>query len=286
MHFKIAGFKIHLAALLALLFVVVLFAYVTLRASFLGVVALFLLVAAVFSDLLPGGETDREHKGKKTKAGGASGSSASGEWKKLALEICVTLVVAVAAWFALCFALQTSSPLNVVTSCSMLPNLERGDFIILQGGDVKAPQVVLSTPLSQASAKYFLSQCAAVTLGVGNNGSNGDVGDCVSGVEVNGVFFPSRNDNDIVVYDAGAHGLIIHRVLAKIVATDGTYYLTKGDNNRVVDQQPGTGIYPVPQDAVKGRVIGRIPFLGYFKLLLFFQFDFPPGCDSTLKYLG
>ena len=105
------------------------------------------------------------------------------------------------------------------------------------------------------------------------------------GVEVNGVYFPARNENDVVVYEAqpAEYGLIIHRVLAKINASDGVFYLTKGDNNAAADQQSGISL--VPESAVKGRVIGRIPFIGYFKLLLFLQFDFPPGCDRNLKYL-
>ncbi|MFH0973912.1 MAG: hypothetical protein V1817_03965, partial [Candidatus Micrarchaeota archaeon] len=108
---------------------------------------------------------------------------------------------------------------------------------------------------------------------------------CVSGVEVNGVYFPARNDNDVVVYEAqpAEYGLIIHRVLAKISASDGVFYLTKGDNNAAADQQSGISL--VPESTVKGRVIGRIPFIGYFKLLLFLQFDFPPGCDRNIKYL-
>ncbi len=288
MYFEFRGFKIHAAAVLGALALACLAAYASFRASFLGVAALAFLAAAVVVDLfLPAGETK---SGKARKDRGQTAQARS-DFKKLGIEIGLTIAIAIAAWLGLCFFLQTSSPLNVVTSCSMLPNLQRGDFIILQGGGVTTQEVVLPFSISKASAKYYISNCVWLPLGGSQNAENAETAGsgtqfkCVSGVEVNGVYFPARNENDVVVYEAqpAEYGLIIHRVLAKINASDGVFYLTKGDNNAAADQQSGISL--VPESAVKGRVIGRIPFIGYFKLLLFLQFDFPPGCDRNLKYL-
>jgi hypothetical protein len=208
----------------------------------------------------------------------------------------------------------------------MLPSLERGDFVVLQGGGVNAFEASVPFRLRNAFtqsvaldargqgkryyltystflvdedgepgsfANYSFADCVRVPLGSSANAASaataasGELQACASGASVNGVFFDARdNENDVVVYEAqpAQYGLVIHRVLARLRAPDGVFYLTKGDNNQFADQQLGISV--VPESAVKGRVIGRIPFVGYFKLLLFGQFEFPPGCDSTLRYLN
>jgi len=210
----------------------------------------------------------------------------------------------------------------------MLPVLQRGDFIVLQGGGVNAFEANVSFPLGNAAtqsialdarkqgkryylryttildssnglapasapasfANYSFSDCVRVPLSSGSGNAINDSGAgleaCTSGVTVDKVVFEASNSNDVIVYEAQPpeYGLIIHRVLAKLKASDGTFYLTKGDNNQFADQQLGISV--VPESAVKGRVVTRIPLVGYFKLLLFMQFEFPQGCDSTLKRLN
>lgn len=48
-------------------------------------------------------------------------------------DIFITIGCAVALWIVLIIALQTTSPINAVASCSMLPNLQKGDMIVLHG---------------------------------------------------------------------------------------------------------------------------------------------------------
>jgi hypothetical protein len=320
MRFKLFGFKIHSSLVLGAAALLCLAAYVSLHSPVFGVAAVALLVVAVAVDLLFSGE------GEGARAGGKNSRKPRGEWKRLAIEVGATIAVAVAAWLALCVALQTSSPLNVVTSCSMLPSLERGDFVVLQGGGVNAFEASVPFRLRNAFtqsvaldargqgkryyltystflvdedgepgsfANYSFADCVRVPLGSSANAASaataasGELQACASGASVNGVFFDARdNENDVVVYEAqpAQYGLVIHRVLARLRAPDGVVYLTKVDNNQFADQQLGISV--VPESAVKGRVIGRIPFVGYFKLLLFGQFEFPPGCDSTLRYLN
>lgn len=55
-------------------------------------------------------------------------------------ETLIALVLALLVWFGSGFLLQTSSPLNAIVSCSMLPHLDRGDMVILNGDRVQAPQ--------------------------------------------------------------------------------------------------------------------------------------------------
>lgn len=46
------------------------------------------------------------------------------------------MFLAIVVYQALGFALSTPDPIVVVVSCSMLPNLDRGDLLVLQGVDV------------------------------------------------------------------------------------------------------------------------------------------------------
>lgn len=59
------------------------------------------------------------------------------------LEIVIAVVLVVVFWFGLKALLHTNYPLDVVPSCSMLPQLKRGDLILLQGvndvTELKAP---------------------------------------------------------------------------------------------------------------------------------------------------
>jgi len=52
-------------------------------------------------------------------------------------------------------------------------------------------------------------------------------------------------------------------------------------NNTVLDQENGRFAFVAEKD-VKGRVVLRIPYVGYLKLFLFLQFEVPQGCDSVL----
>ncbi|HNT60520.1 MAG TPA: S26 family signal peptidase, partial [Candidatus Bilamarchaeaceae archaeon] len=48
-------------------------------------------------------------------------------------DILVSLIAILAIWFAAMVVMQTPVPLNAVVSCSMLPNIERGDMVLVQG---------------------------------------------------------------------------------------------------------------------------------------------------------
>ncbi len=54
-------------------------------------------------------------------------------FKKNIIEIVAAVLIVVVFWFSLKAVLQTNYPLDVVPSCSMLPQLKRGDLIILHG---------------------------------------------------------------------------------------------------------------------------------------------------------
>jgi signal peptidase I len=69
-------------------------------------------------------------------------------FKRNAIEIIAAVLIVVVFWFSLKALLHTSYPLDVVPSCSMLPQLKRGDLILLQGVNnitrISAPVIKLN----------------------------------------------------------------------------------------------------------------------------------------------
>lgn len=53
--------------------------------------------------------------------------------KKSIFDIATAIGAAVVVWLILVFLLQTSAPVDAVSSCSMLPALHRGDLVVLHG---------------------------------------------------------------------------------------------------------------------------------------------------------
>ena len=74
------------------------------------------------------------------------------------------------------------------------------------------------------------------------------------------------------------------------ISADGRYYyVTRGDNNPVLDIQVydyGTGLtnHPAPDGNARGKVVMRVPLLGYFKLFIsgFLQED--SQCRTQLQF--
>lgn len=118
-------------------------------------------------------------------------------------------------YFILQITLNTETPMVVVISNSMSPQINKGDLLFVQGRDPEDIKV-----------------------------------------------------GDIIVFDA--HDLwsgapdepIVHRVI-EIDEKDGKlYFVTKGDANEYKDDKP------VPEDHVIGVVIGKIPYIGWIKIVL------------------
>ena len=242
--------------------------------SFLGLACFLSIVYLVFTDVLP---TKKESK-----------NISQPLW-----ELAKTIGLAIAAWILICIVLQTGKPMNVVTSCSMLPVLHRGDLVFLQGGQIAAQNVVLNSSIMQSNLEF--SQCNVHYL----NGSE-STAPCLSSLTLNGNQYPAKTQNDIIIYEAdpAIYGSIIHRAMLNVTFGNSSYLLTKGDNNPGMDQQ--SGIKPVSQDRINGKVMLVIPAIGYLKVFLFAGFDFlfrlptldfgyalsafdaPAGCDYLL----
>jgi len=124
-------------------------------------------------------------------------------------------------YFIMQIALNTKTPMVVVVSGSMEPNLSRGDLLFLRGKDAE-------------------------------NIKNGTI---------------EGKEGDIIVFNA--RGLwvnapsdpIVHRVIDKMYDNEWLF-LTKGDAN------PSEDAAWVPETRILGVVAGRIPYIGWVKIVL------------------
>ena len=214
------------------------------------------------------------------------------------VDIIVYLFLAVAIYHILGWALNTPVPISTVTSGSMEPTLYRGDVVIVQGVNIKDLHVPV-VEISKDIKNVMLSDIAEITYAA--------PGYCDALLQPNHTLYVKcpqteqirfknttsgpktidiNRDGEIIVYHSDyLQKDIIHRAVVKIKTPEGWYVLTKGDNNStntMIDQdciQKIDGyrldhpwcitLYPTPQSEVKGKVLFKIPYIGYIKLLLF-----------------
>jgi signal peptidase I len=260
-------------------------------------------------------------------------------WKHEAVDTFLALIVALLLWFGVSFLLNTSTPVSGVVSCSMKPNLQRGDFVIVQGAAPLGYAITLTKNDLEAlnrgiasvefngssmnvsgsmysfcsynpghtwcaeflkTPEYFKERIGPFaynykSCSVAYDGGRIGSGPCVVSVDFNNRTYFANFSHDIIVYEPGKDQLfglfgdIVHRVFF-IAEVDGAkYYIAKGDNNPVFDIQmylpsSALGNLPVPQNKVKGKLVGRVPLLGYFKLLLHFYVQEDQQCTWQLNY--
>ena len=256
--------------------------------SLIGLAAFLSLAYLVASDFFSSDVPDHDAKEKSDVAGAAK-------------DIAISLGAAIAAWLLLSVALNTSKPMNVVTSCSMLPVLHRGDLVFLQGGNnynmpienIKSPVTQSNIGLGTCTRNYF--------------DGHTDTATCMANVSVNGRTYSATNlSNDIIVYEPLLSrtglpypDLIIHRAVIMLNHDNITAVLTKGDNNDAFDQ---AGMFmPAAPSRIDGKVVMIVPAIGFLKIFLFAGVDFlvrlpslnianalsafdaPAGCDSVLS---
>ena len=196
--------------------------------------------------------------------------------------IVFSFVFAYVLYSILGFALQTTSPLVIVVSGSMLPTMARGDVVILHGVDgshLNVPEIVLDGVDVGHSSLLELANLIPDDEGGWDVvfKQNGQI-----------VHVPKRGESDIIVYESTYKQLeIIHRAVVKIRSNGNYFVLTKGDNNPSFDQDCGfveelllpggpqittskscPSPYPVSLKDVRGKALVWVPYIGYVKLLL------------------
>jgi hypothetical protein len=265
-------------------------------------------------------------------------------WKHELLDTVLALAAAFAIWISASFVLNTSSPISAVVSCSMLPNLYRGDFVVLQGAQPDSYHISMterefadfsagtptllwngtSTRVNGSAYAYcgpsnpgayaplcraFVSDPASVeevsgpftyrysTCSINYTDKGATVyGPCLTSVAFHGAEYPMNLSHDVIVYKSdpgnyyGLIGDIVHRAVFTVDVNGDEYYLTKGDNNPIMDNQVfdyekyRMGNQPIPARNVRGKVIARIPILGYYKLVLSLYFQEDAQCNTLMGY--
>lgn len=168
----------------------------------------------------------------------------------------------------------SSTPLVIVYSASMEPNLYRGDIIALSSvrdGMDFGQKVILSQNIKNVPTYLFVEP-------VFDKSNNLTTVKFSNGQEV--LYNPVSR---IIVYPAFPSNMpIIHRTIAHISAPDGEFVLTKGDNevtNPAYDQdcgkiingrtdKPCITLYAIPVKEIQGVAFFNIPKLGCAKLWL------------------
>jgi len=86
----------------------------------------------------------------------------------------------------------------------------------------------------------------------------------VQGLDPSEINAAPRPEGDIIVFrrSLSSSSLIVHRAIAKKNEGNIWYFETKGDNNTISDGW-------IPEQNVIGKVVGRVPLLGY--IALFFE---------------
>ena len=222
--------------------------------------------------------------------------------KNSTIEFAVNLFFA--AFFAIAiysiagFLLSTDVPGAIVFSYSMLPVLSRGDFIALQGVNAEqlnTPAVDLNFSVKDKHLKDYATTYCSFTESYGNPN---ELATCDSFLQLyikqeipidsfttrkivfkNNQVLDLDTTGDITLYYSGLSGKqIIHRSVAKLNAEDGIFIFTKGDSpsNPIIDQDYPLSYennaitsFATPVSEIKGRIILRIPLIGYAKIIIF-----------------
>ena len=184
--------------------------------------------------------------------------------------------------------LGTASPMVIVVSGSMEPFFYRGDVILLVGASpdqIRVQEITLKrTTLDKIRSRdYVESHCFGEPfrellpcdsyLALLAQRKISDTDFAVKELRfADGQTLRLDKEGDVLVYFSEAlQQPIIHRAVAKLKAGDGVYFLTKGDSvhNPLIDQETHIIQSALPAREVQGKMVFKIPLLGYVKLLLF-----------------
>ena len=200
-----------------------------------------------------------------------------GDYVRNVVELVIAIGVILLFWFALKFALNTNYPLDVVPSCSMLPNLHRGDMILLQGtggsAGIKAPVIDVSAAaynnmVNNMSSEQLLCVAYSKAGGMTNVSQtlmpNYSVG-LYQNIAGRQVIVPQEDQTGLITYTCGvrrlqfADGVIENEVYTSAITIAGTTIMGDANNTRVVYQTvPWDAFYRLGDRYVVHRVYAII----------------------------
>ncbi|MDD5022881.1 MAG: hypothetical protein PHU63_01810 [Candidatus ainarchaeum sp.] len=75
-------------------------------------------------------------------------------WKHEIVDTVISVMLILIFWFGLQTLLNTETPISAIVTCSMLPNLERGDLVIIQGAELNAYEIEMTAEEFQEISSY------------------------------------------------------------------------------------------------------------------------------------
>jgi hypothetical protein len=179
--------------------------------------------------------------------------------KRNLMEIGIAIAVVLIIWIVLRVGLNTAYPLDVVPSCSMLPALQRGDMIVVQGvnqNNLNAPIINVSksewnSSFSNTNSESF--QCVAYR----QSGSTVKLSQFVLSGYTVGLLKTSEGTSEIVP-STSQNGLLIKYTCGTVPVTfqngtveqeASTTAITVGNTTIIGDRNNSIEVYQtVPQD--------------------------------------
>ncbi len=212
------------------------------------------------------------------------------------VEVIIAIAVVVLIWFALRFILGTGDPVDVVPSCSMLPALQRGDLIVLQGSNlsrIDAP-VINVTPKEFSTMESDFGSEELVCMAYVNSSSGTQISQVVhSGWSiglfafVDGEYYPepaNGQGNNLIRYYCGSrsirldNGTILNEAYTTGISILG--HSVYGDRNNTIivyKTLPGDYFYKLGDAYVVHRVYAVLNVSGSYYALT--KGDNNPGLD-------
>lgn len=216
--------------------------------------------------------------------------------KRNVIEIGVAILIVVVFWFSLKAVLHTNYPLDVVPSCSMLPQLKRGDLILLQGVNeskgLKAPVISVSSAAYGRFLKNIQNESlSCVAYKYGNNKI--EISQIVMPGDSVGLFDPLNGgrivpsnfqQGDLVQYTCGSANLLFSNgtmekeAYTAAVTINGTALYGDANNSVIVyETVPQDYFYQLGDGYVVHRVYAILNVSGKYFVLT--KGDNNPGLD-------
>ena len=218
------------------------------------------------------------------------------------MEIAVAIILVIIFWFGLKAVLHTNYPIDVVPSCSMLPQLKRGDLILLNGitsiNSIKAPIINITNAsyirFRKNIQKEFLSCVAynqtgsiiklAQTLKPGYA-----IGLYQNSNQFGGQIVPNQyQNNNLVQFTCGAQNIVFgngttaQEAYTTSVTINGT--VINGDKNNsiiVYATTPNDYFYSLGDSYIVHRVYAVLNVSGNYYVLT--KGDNNPGLDMQYQ---
>ncbi len=219
---------------------------------------------------------------------------------KSLLEIAIAIAIIGGLWITMVYALNTSDPLDVVPSCSMLPALDRGDLIILHGvspAALRAPVVNISRSSFDSMVGDMPSEALVCLYYARGQNGQGQVSQYEQPGSALGLFrftgtayeqVQSQPSTNLVQYECGAQPVrtptgIVNEAYTKSITINGT---TVGEdlNNSIIVYRtvPQDYFYSLGDAFVVHRVYALLNVSGSYYALT--KGDNNPGLD--MQYLN